>query len=348
MYMTDSKTMYDAACYRRRQILNSRDPHMDHSGSMLQMDLEPYYIQIMNTMFYELVMKRSSVLLSELCSANKIQVDTKNYKIENVKCLTVGNYDLVPILYGINIAFTKSLEECKSVLGAYIKPIFCKEPFRVKSEYDKITDGLKELDKNIGRLLAGSAESIGNLPGGSGTDKTKEAKSPEIVLRIHDSQLTEKLNQLAKDRRANDSALSEQIQQLQMSLQDELKQIMSIREGIDYNITQEAISQFILLFSLVSETLQYHPNEKNKDSYYNLIESCEDFLENIKQSLAMLGVTIINDVGAAYAPERHRVASGQKPMRNGIVSKVVKIGFAYKNKVIEKAEVELAETKDNL
>ena len=150
------------------------------------------------------------------------------------------------------------------------------------------------------------------------------------------------MNQLAENRRANDSAISEQIQALQVSLQDELKQIMAIREGIDYNLTQEAINQFISLFTLLSETLIYHPNNENKDSYTNLVESCEDFLENIKQSLAMLGVAIINDVGKPFDPEKHKTVRGVQPTRMATISKVVKIGFAYKNKVLEKAEVELA------
>lgn len=346
MYIADSKTIYESACYRRQKILNSRNQRSDNYDYTLRNELEPYYIQIINTMFYELITKRSSDLLSELCSCNKIETDVQNYRINNLRCPTVGNFDLIPILYGINIAFTKSLEECKNVFNVYVKQIFCKATFSSKSENMKIADGLKELDKNIGRISSIPDKNSGSSLREGRLNKMKEAKSPEIILRIHDPKLTEKLNQLAENRKANDSALSEQIQQLQMSLQDELKQIMSIREGIDYNITQEAINQFIFLFSLISETLQYHPNEEKKDSYYNLIESCEDFLENIKQSLAMLGVAMINEVGEIYDPERHKMAFGQQPIRQGIISKVIKIGFAYKDKVLEKAEVEVTETKD--
>ena len=128
---------------------------------------------------------------------------------------------------------------------------------------------------------------------------------------------------------------------LQSSLQDELKEVMSIREEIEYKMMREAINQFLHLFSLVSEILQYHDkNDENKDSHRNLIESCEDFLENIMQSLSIIGVKIINDEGTPFDPKRHEIANGGQAIRT-TVAKVVDVGFIYKEQILKKAVVEL-------
>jgi molecular chaperone GrpE (heat shock protein) len=242
------------------------------------------------------------------------------------------------------MAFSKNLEECGYLYSTkYRENAFQGKAFSKDSDCVVwATDALRVLDDNIGRILTSSVQSSKELKQKDNTRKAEKTRTLDTILRIHDPKLTDKLNRFAEDRRVNDSAMLERIQQLQVSLQDELKQIMAIREGIDYNITQEAISQFVSLFYLLSETLQYHPDDESKDSYHNLVESCEDFLENIKQSLAMLGVTIINDVSKPFDPEKHIAAHGFKAIRNGVITKVVKIGFAYKNKVLEKAEVELA------
>jgi molecular chaperone GrpE (heat shock protein) len=363
MVFTDSIKLYDSAVRYGRKLQEQKgyQSQVQRSGynngynhgygnnyssnNYSSVEFEPYYIQIIATMFYELITKKCSELLSLLCAVNNIKVDVTNFSIKYKRCNFQSTYDLLPLLNGLNTAFVKNLDECSRLYSAknYDKDIFQGKAFHQDFDYATfITDALRALDENIGHVLT--------YPNSSSTEQTVKAKivkeektnTPEILLRIHDPKLTDKLNQLSENRKANDAAISEQIQQLQVSLQDELKQIMSIREGIDYNITQEAINQFVSLFSLVSETLQYHPNDENKDSYHNLIESCEDFLANIEQSLAMLGVTIINDISKQFDPESHKVARGNQPMRGARISRVLKIGFAYKGRVLEKAEVELA------
>lgn len=351
MVITDSSRLYEKACQQcSRPAQEQRgysSTYQNYNQSYHQnADLEPYYVQIISAVFYELITKRSSSLLSFLCSLNNIKVNTVNFSVTHQRYTTNKTvWDIIPILDGINTAFIKSLDECACLFKKYRNDIFQSKVFTEGFNYvSAIQSGLKTLDENMGRILSSTKQNDeADLKKKQKGDKVTEEQpgAPDILLRIHDPKLTDKLNQLAENRRANDSALSEQIQQLQVSLQDELKQIMSIREGIDYNITQEAINQFLSLFSLVSETLQYHPNHNNKDSYNNLIESCEDFLENIKQSLSMLGVTIINDVEKPFDPELHKTARGTQLTRQAVISKVIKIGFAYKNKVLEKAEVEL-------
>lgn len=349
MTAINSYDLYCQACQIGVQYFS----HKYHGGRSVGYDmestLEEYYIRIINTLFYELITKKKSQLLSYLCSVNKVFPDVKNFRIEEQRCAYRSTYDIIPILEGINISFTKDLNECRYLYKhSYKKCTFTSMEFSKESDFQQtIVIELRNLDKNIGNAILNFSETQKESEQKRGANMVREpkVKAADIICRIHDPKLTEKLNRYADERRVYDISLSEQIQQLQVSLQDELKQIMSIRDGIDYNIAQEAVSQFISLFHLVDETLRYHPNDENKDSYHNLIESCEDFLENIMQSLAMLGVILINDVGEPFNIEKHRLAPGRTPVREAIVSKVTKLGFIYKNKIIEKAEVEITEDK---
>jgi molecular chaperone GrpE (heat shock protein) len=353
MAVTDSLTLYNNACLKysicpqNYQDYHGQKQRTDHTSADNQsVSLESYYVQIIAAMFHELMTRGSSSLLSKLCSINNIHFEAANFSIAYKRDgVSKTVWDIIPILDGINAVFTKNLDECNCIFSDHKDNVFQGKVFKEGFDYAAvISSKLKILDENIGRILSASTQSEADSKQNQNarTVKEEKPKTPDILLRIHDPKLTDKLNQLAENRRANDSDLSERIQQLQVSLQDELKQIMVIREGIDYNITQEAINQFVLLFFLVSETLQYHPNDENKDSYHNLVESCEDFLANIEQSLVMLGVTIINDINKQFDPEKHKAARDHQPTRGAMITKVVKIGFAYKDKVLEKAEVELA------
>lgn len=349
MVVTDSYELYCRACHIGGQYFSQKYPSGHRVGEEMADILEEYYIRIINLMFYELITMKNSKLLSYLCSVNQIFPNVINFEIIQHQCTYKNTYDIISILAGINIVFVKDLNECRNLYRSNFKTctfndmVFFNEPETKRI----IESNLRDLDKNIGNIVLRfknnkkelKQECMNNIM------KEPETKTANTVCRVHDPKLTEKLNKYANERREYDVSLLERIQQLQVSLQDELKQIMSIRDGIDYNITQEAVNQFILLFHLVDETLHYHPNDGNNNSYHNLIESCEDFLENILQSLAMLGVVLINDVGVPFNIEKHRLVQGRAPVRKAIVSKVTKLGFIYKNKVIEKAEVEIVGDK---
>jgi len=304
MAIMDSVKIYEETCQQcaLQNLQNAQN-----------VDFESHYIQIITAIFYELIMKQSSSLLSMLCSRNDVSVETANFSIENQRYENNKTvWDIIPILDGINTAFAENLDECSFLFSKYQKSIFQKKSFKKGYDYaSAITFHLKFLDDQMAHF------------------------------RIHDTKLTDKLKKYAEERRANDLVLSKRMQQLQVSLQDGLEQIKETCDDIENNITEEPINQFISLFTLVSETLQFHPNDKNKDAYHNLVESCEDFLENIKQALAMLGVTIIDDVNKQFEPQKHKTVRGTQPVRGATISRVVKIGFIYKDKVLEKAEVEL-------
>lgn len=352
MYLIDSAIIYKNTCecyclYRQSQWNNLQAHYSGYwmfltnsndIGGFLWMQ----YMTIIQIMFYELITNKESSLLSCLCSVNKINVTTDNYTIKHNNNHRWTGCDLYPLIVGLNTAITKNLDECYRIYSKekYGEQIFQNKPFNRGWNYaNMIAEELQKLDYNIGQILSSATQN-----GDKQKEKTTELKKVEArdtISRIPNPEVTDKLNKFAENRKANDLALSEQIEQLQLSLQNELQQIIAIREGIDYNITQEAISQFVFLFSLLNDTLQYHSGSNRKDGYSNLIESCEDLLENIMQSLTMLGVEMINDVGKPFDPGRHKAVSGMQPKRLSSVTKVVKIGFIYKNKVLEKAEVEI-------
>ncbi|MDO5132837.1 MAG: nucleotide exchange factor GrpE, partial [Eubacteriales bacterium] len=155
------------------------------------------------------------------------------------------------------------------------------------------------------------------------------------------SDLREKLCGFASERAAADENILDGILDLQRKMQDGLKQIREIREGVEYSFVQEAVQQLIALYCQVDDILQYHPDSGNPGGYEDLIESCGIFGENILQSIAMLGASQICDVNVRYDPQLHRTPPGVRPSRGSRITKVARPGFVYKDKVLEKARVEI-------
>lgn len=344
MITTDSLGLYQSACaYSKQAMQLQQGRHGSRKNSShISTDMEAFYVQIISTMFYEIVTRKNTELLSYLCAVNHVCADTTHFSLFHKQCPYKSTYDLLGLIHGLNIAFSENLDECRRLYTAqYKNDMFQDKVFAQGFDYTaRISEELVTLDRHLERLLSSAAPQNADVLKPKNTPEEKNA----IVLDRHDPKLTDKFNQYAEERRANDSALLDQIQQLQVSLQGELKQIMSIREGIDYNTIQEAINQFISLHTLISETLPYHPNTESEDGYQDLIDSCEDFLANIEQSLSMLGVSIINDAGQIFTPERHKAVQGSQIVRGSVIAKVKKIGFIYKDKVLERAEVELVQS----
>jgi molecular chaperone GrpE (heat shock protein) len=348
MVLTNSVQIYELACQKAKestqnlQFYNQQEQLQDAKTSQgALLELKRHYVELISTMMFELITKKHCDLLSILCTLNDIRVDVDNYEIFSISSDFKSTYDILPILDGLNIAFESGLNQCVSSFLNAKGHIFQRKAFAEEFDYISfLNNELRRLDGNLERVLSFCSYN------------KVEPKLQEAILTIDtktsmpDPKLTDKLNQLAEKRRANDTEFAEQIQNIQILLQSELKQIMSIRDGIDYYNMQEPVLQLMTLFYLISDTLLYHSHEDDsKKSYHNLIESCEDFLEHIMQSLAMLGVTIINDVDKPFDPARHKTIRGVQPIRQAHISKVTKIGFSYKDKVLEKAEVELDQSR---
>lgn len=410
MTITGSLDLYKNACSEAREfgktefegtyvytLQGSNSPVVNRKKAYL----EPYYIRIIQAMFFELVTQGNSPLLSHLCSQNGIGAEMHYLKIEAkpMKTGTGGCFDIKPLLDGLNIAFTGKLDRCSDLyFSHYCRDTFQNLVFSKTFDYKKwICNALNDLDRNM-ELLFKKKISHGEKANEKTTvgkpeieepaakkkepqtlqDKRPEEKKPEVeepaeeeketLLQENTENVMQKeiepepgkeetngsmnnlkegkgcfrrLNCIAEERRRNDLAAAEQTLELQKNLQEELRQILSLREGIEFSFLQESVSQMIYLYSLAYDILQLHPDTQSKDGYMNLIEDVRELRESIAQCLAMLGVSMIADTGVIYDPFRHTVGAGGAPKRDSVVLNVIREGFEYKNKVLEKAVVEI-------
>lgn len=170
----------------------------------------------------------------------------------------------------------------------------------------------------------------------------QEVQPPKSATRVEAiRQAEQNLRTFSQARQAEDSRLLGQLQKLQAAMQEGLQEIMRTREDIEYAAMQEAISQLLQLHELLWEILQYHPGSNGETDYRNLVDSCGDLQENIVQALAMLGVEPIAGSGGPYDPAYHQTRQRTPVARDAVVRSVVKPGFQYKKKVLEKALVEV-------
>jgi hypothetical protein len=97
MAKIDSIAMYKEAC----------------ESKLSNVSLDSCYVTIIAIMFYELMRNRKSELLSLLCSSHNIDIKATNFHIIPCKNYKLKNaYDLLPIIDGLNTAFSKDLALC--------------------------------------------------------------------------------------------------------------------------------------------------------------------------------------------------------------------------------------------
>lgn len=116
MVMTDSIKIYNQALHaqsgQNQQTYYQKAQCNNYNNSNSpSADCEYYYVDLIKTMICELVTKRESDLLSALCSVNKIKVEVVNFTITYSQCTFKSTYDLLPIIQGLNTAFSKNIYE---------------------------------------------------------------------------------------------------------------------------------------------------------------------------------------------------------------------------------------------
>ncbi|MDO4571115.1 MAG: nucleotide exchange factor GrpE [Planctomycetia bacterium] len=320
--------------------------------------LRNQYVEIISVMFFELATARRSRLLSTMISCCNEKFNAKNFIIDHMQ-FTIDHTQKAGVqklysytalfLQGLVAACTEGLAGSVEVYDKYsvggIAALLNQDRLTIEWLFDR----LQQLDNCLGRILSPTISTFANAAGEEEKETvSKTKKEPEKKFLYHDPKLTSKLNELAEKREDSDSCWERKVEQLQRELQSiveltqcELRTIGEIRDGIEYTFMDEARRQLISIFTLISETLEYHPREETQEGYRSLLESCEVFMEYTKQSLSMLGVSIINDLGKAFDPNRHKLVRGALPSRHSQVTKVLKIGFSYKGRVLEKSEVEI-------
>lgn len=331
----NSLTLYNDACDFIRQYPNAKD---------LQ---KKFYMQILTTIFYELLTKKTSPLLSKFCTDKGIRTfSTKNFKIlpttPNYSIQNSSSVDMYLTLYGLSITFSKSLEACSEL---YDKELFTNNIFRGQILSDSYTKSLYDFLQTIDDCM----KNFQPIEKKVAVPVEKVIEKPAVTQMVSDTESTnllKALDEIAQNRKSDDEKIVGEIKKVQQTMQDELsaiqqslKQVAEIRDGIDFRSMKEPIYQLIQLYHKLDDNLKRHPMADKEKGYASLIKRCESFLKYVTQSLKMLGVELIDETGGKFNPDRNKIADDAPVSLNSTVTKIVKVGFAYKGQILEKAEV---------
>lgn len=305
--------------------------------------LKNFYLQMMTMTFYELTARKTSPLLSALCQENQVSLPTKNFAL--LSSTAVFNqktgFDLLMIVYGLNISLSENLDSCINLFERNAKNIFRGASLSVEY-FQMLLANLNALDESLGRFSPAVqiVEKRVEVPVEKNSSAL-EAEYKELLLG---------LGTLANNRRADDEKILTEIKKVQLSLQDELprlqeslKKISEIRDGVEYKMLTEPIYQLLQLYDTMSETAQQHPQADIQRAYEKLVRRCKNFPSYVEQSLEMLGAKLINETDVPLDAGRHKVVNAVRPSKDAKVSKILSVGLIYKDQVWRKAEVEIAE-----
>ena len=110
--MTNSLELYKEAL-----TLAKNNPMSNYGFRTVAGDaLRNFYLQLVTTIFYELVTQKNSPLLSGLCHANGLKFTPKNFRLEPTQenFANQTGADLFLLLYGLNVAAEENLDAaCK-------------------------------------------------------------------------------------------------------------------------------------------------------------------------------------------------------------------------------------------
>ena len=273
-------------------------------------DPKTRYVQLVTTIFYELVTQKNSPLLSTLCHANQVNFTPKNFRLEPLQAdfAVPTSVDLFLLLYGLNVAAEENLDAACKVFDEHAGKQFPTDALPEMCDFC-----LSALDEALAKFTADDSH----------------------VLKT-----------LADERHASDEKIITEIKSLQLSLQDELRTIAQIRDGLDFAAQREPIRQLIELFDKLNEILQRHPLPDAQKGYGELVRRCQSLLRYVKQSLAMLGAQFVSEVNVPVNLNLHETPPDSRPTDRATVSKVLRAGFVYKGQVIRRAQVEFVDGGD--
>ena len=329
--------------------------------------LKNFYLQMVTMIFYELTAKKNSPLIAALCQMYPIKFSPKNFSLTPAQ-VTLNlhtAFDLYVLVYGLNVMLAENLDSCLKVFDSNAKGIFRGNALTAEG-FQGLSMHLEELDNGIGKLctIEKVIEKTVEIPVEKVVEKIVEMPVEKVVEKIvempvekrvevsaeSEPDLMKSLTALADQRRADDEKIISEVKKVQLSLQDELprlqnalKKISEIRDGIDYKTLEEPINQLAQLFDKLYETLQRHPQTDAQKGYDNLLKRCRNILRYVEQSLAMLGAELINETNVPVDFGKHEVTNTTRPSDSATVTKILRVGLLYKGQVLRKAEVEVAE-----
>ena len=313
--------------------------------------LRNYYLQLVTTTFYELTVKKTSPLISAICRVYRIELPLKNFSMTPVQATfnLHTSFDLLVIVYGLNLALLKNLGSCSEVFDANAESIFNGQPLPEKNFRD-LLENLTKLDENLGKIFAVRIERV-EVPVEKIIEVEKRVEVPvEKISDEQDKDLIQSLKALADNRHAENEKIIGEINKVQLALQEELprlqttlKTIADIRDGLEFKTLEEPINQLLHLFDMINDTTQRHPQEDQQKGYDNLIRRCRKFSDYVEQSLEMLGAKIIKETNILFDPSKHKATNTARPSNAAKVSKILSVGLIFKGLILRKAEVEVVE-----
>ena len=273
-------------------------------------DPKKRFAQLVTTIFYELVTQKNSPLLSALCHANGLNFTPKNFRLEPLQAdfANPTSADLFLLLYGLNVAAEENLDAACKVFDEHADKQFPTEALPEMCDFC-----LSKLDDELAKFTA---------------DDSRELKA------------------LANERHASDEKILDEIKRLQLSLQDELRIIAQIRDGLDFAAQRESIRQLIELSDKLNEILSRHPQSDAQKGYGELVRRCQSLSRYVRQSLAFLGAQFICETNVPVNLSLHETPPDSRPTDNAAVSKILREGFVYKGQVLRRAQVEFVDGGD--
>lgn len=318
-------------------------------------NLKNFYLQMMTMTFYELTTRKNSPLLSALCQAYKVNLPTKNFSLLSSAAFfnQHTSFDLYLIVYGLNVALAENLDSCMKFFDDNAQGVFRGNSLTAE-DFQKLFVILAALDDSLGRFSPAVqiVEKRVEVP----VEKIIE-KRVEVPVEKNSSASDEEynnllrgLNTLATNRQADDEKILTAIKKVQSDLQEELprlqeslKKISEIRDGIEHNTLAEPIYQLLNLYDMMNETAQQHPQTDIQRGYEKLVRRCKNFPSYVEQALSMLGAELINEIDVPLDVSKHKAVDAVRPSKSAKVSKILSVGLIYKGQIQRKAEVEIVE-----
>ena len=329
--------------------------------------LKNFYLQMMTMTFYELTTRKNSPLLSALCQAYKVNLPTKNFSLLSSAAFfnQHTSFDLYLIVYGLNVALAENLDSCMKFFDDNDQGVFRGNSLTAE-DFQKLFVILAALDDSLGRFSPAVqiVEKRVEVPVEKIVEKRVEVpvekiieKRVEVPVEKNSSASDEEynnllrgLNTLATNRQADDEKILTAIKKVQSDLQEELprlqeslKKISEIRDGIEHNMLAEPIYQLLNLYDMLSETAQQHPQADIQRGYEKLVRRCKNFPSYVEQALSMLGAELINETDVPLDAGKHKAVDAVRPSKSAKVSKILSVGLIYKGQIQRKAEVEIFE-----
>lgn len=138
--------------------------------------------------------------------------------------------------------------------------------------------------------------------------------------------------------------MNRQLLEMQPMVGGLLNKMMSFSNDVTENYILRFAKMQIELFNLIADNYEYHKqaleNSSDQD-YANAVSNYMEFLDMIADNLSLFGIEEIkSDCGTGFDGSIHEVVGNMDfSPRSSMVAKSVRMGFRYKDVVIQKEKI---------